>query len=572
MKSLPIAEFKKLRAIHFALDQEFDNWRPHYQELAQYLLPRRYVWLSERSALKASTHRVAGADGNRAAKARNRKIIDSTGTKALRDLAAGMMNGITSPARPWLRLNEAGFENYQSQEHKTWYEEVARRMLLVMAQSNFYNALAIVYLEHAGFGTAACLIYEDFENVIHCYNAPLGEYRFGISSRGDVNRFTRTFFLTIEQAAKEFGEENLTEHSRQLFKAGGEKAQQYIPICHLIEPNFQEDARKLPSRFSYREFYWEHGREDPQTKTVPMLRVSGYKEKPGMWARWEVTGLDVYGTSPGMDALGDIIQLQHENLRKAQAIDKMTDPPVVIEGAMPSTKVSLLPGGTNYASQNASFGAKAIYTVSPPIGEMTQDMNTLRLRIRETFHNDLFRMISSLDTVRSATEIDARREEKLVLLGGVLERFEKEALDPAVRRIYNIMLRKELLPEPPPDLDPENVEIKYVSILSDAQRAIGTASIERFTEFYGNLLAAEPDLKATVNMDEILRDYADRLNITPTGLYSREQAQQAKAQNAELAQTREAALVGKDLTDAAKNLSDTEVGGGRNAIDVLLGN
>jgi hypothetical protein len=33
--------------------------------------------------------------------------------------------------------------------------------------------------------------------------------------------------------------------------------------------------------------------------------------------------------------------------------------------------------------------------------------------------NDLFRMISELDTVRSATEIDARREEKLVLLGPV---------------------------------------------------------------------------------------------------------------------------------------------------------
>jgi hypothetical protein len=44
--------------------------------------------------------------------------------------------------------------------------------------------------------------------------------------------------------------------------------------------------------------------------------------------RWDVTGNDPYGTGTAFDAIGDIKQLQHETRRKAQAIDKMVDPPM----------------------------------------------------------------------------------------------------------------------------------------------------------------------------------------------------------------------------------------------------
>ena len=58
-------------------------------------------------------------------------------------------------------------------------------------------------------------------------------------------------------------------------------------------------------------------------------------------------------------------------------------------------------------------------------------------------------MISQLDTVRSATEIDARREEKLVLLAHFLERFENEQLDPTINRVFNICQRAGLFPDAP---------------------------------------------------------------------------------------------------------------------------
>ena len=115
------------------------------------------------------------------------------------------------------------------------------------------------------------------------------------------------------------------------------------------------------------------------------------------------------------------------------------------------------------------------------------------------------------------------------------------------------------------------MEKEYVSILSDAQRAVGTATIERFLQVIGNIVPVFPEVKATPNIDELIRDYADRLNVPGKALNPREVKEQILQQGQELEQTREAALVGGELTNAARNLSETNVGGGQNALQALLG-
>ena len=81
-----------------------------------------------------------------------------------------------------------------------------------------------------------------------------------------------------------------------------------------------------------------------------MLRVSGFHDWPVMTTRWDVQGNDPYGRCPGMDALGDIKQLQQETRRKAQAIDKMVNPPLLADVQLKNQPMSLLPGGTTYVS------------------------------------------------------------------------------------------------------------------------------------------------------------------------------------------------------------------------------
>src|SRR5256885_1538790 len=67
------------------------SWWTHGRELADYILPRRYKWL------------ITPNQMNRGSPI-NQHILDSTGTLAARNLAAGMMSGISSPTRPWFKL------------------------------------------------------------------------------------------------------------------------------------------------------------------------------------------------------------------------------------------------------------------------------------------------------------------------------------------------------------------------------------------------------------------------------------------------------------------------------------
>lgn len=565
MKQLYSPEaFQRLKGTYGALDDEFRQHEPHLRELANYLLPRRYEWLKSGSLGGAMI-----ANQSRSARARSEFILDPAGTVAIMTLAAGMLDGITSPARQWLRLGQAGVakDYVPPKDHQLYFEECERRMLLALAGTNFYSSMAMLYTDLCGFGTGAMLIYEDYDSIFRFYNSPVGEFRIGTDARGIVNTFGRQIVFTVRQLVERFGIENLSPPLQEKAKRGGKALHHKVLVTHLIEPNDQGREESISSTFASREFYWE-----TNMNAGKMLSVSGYTEPQGVFPRWEVTGQDNYGTGPGTKALPEIIQLQHETLRRAQALDKSVDPPMLFESFMNGADTSMLPGARNYAPPGASFGAKPLISAGQfPFHELDQNRSELRGRIAEICHNDLFRMISNLDTVRSATEIDARREEKLVLMGPVLNRFENEALDPIIRRVYGIMRRKGLLPTPPQDLEEADIEVRYVSILSDAQQAVGTVTTERFLQVVGDVAAIDPKVLAAVDFVALIRDYGRRLNITADGLRSEEEVQAQLSAEEDMTAQREAAVIGKELAQGAAQLASVDVGGGAEAAQMLLG-
>lgn len=541
----------KLETLKLIRQPFFQFWR----ELADFYLPRRYMWLAASANEYTNWRKVS----------KNSYILDNTGMSAARILASGMMNGITSPSRPWFKLRIQGID-VEDKEASVWLEDCTARMQQVLAESNFYNAMALVYLDLVIFGTAACLIYEDYNSVIHCYNPALGEYFLGQDSRLQVNTFAREINYTVEQCVERFGIENVCERTRDLYNKADGSRLQTIMVSHLIEPN-TEALKGVPARFAYREFYWESG----QTRDGKVLSLSGYNEVPGIFPRWEATGNDAYGNSPAMDALPDVIQLQHQTKKKAQSLDKMISPPIVADIQLQHKPTSLLPGGVTYVAGVNNVGAKPIYTVNPPLGEMSADTRDVQIRIRETFHNNLFNMISQLETVRSAAEIDARREEKLILLGPVLERFHNEALDPGINRVFNIMMRGGLFLPPPEHLQGQKIEIQYVSILSSAQSAVAVASTERFLGLVGNLAAVAPQSLDIPNFDELLIDYGRAIGVPAKGINSREEIAAARESRNAPQATEQALAAGDSIAGAAKNLSETDVGGGRSVLQELLG-
>ena len=133
-------------------------------------------------------------------------------------------------------------------------------------------------------------------------------------ARGKISFLARKFRMTAQQLVSRFGFENCsTTVQRQYENANNNKFEEYA-VHHLIEPN---DPPTLPPHFTYRECYWEEKGDE-----YTALQIAGYYEKPFIAPRWEVVGNNTYGVSPGMDALPDVIQLQHMTRKRAQGLDK----------------------------------------------------------------------------------------------------------------------------------------------------------------------------------------------------------------------------------------------------------
>jgi hypothetical protein len=209
----------------------------------------------------------------------------------------------------------------------------------------------------------------------------------------------------------------------------------------------------------------------------------------------------------------------------------------------------------------------------PPLAEMKQDIQEVQQRIKITFHNDLFTGITDLQTVRTATEIDARREEKLVLLGPVLERIMGEGLSKAIDRVWGIMWRGRLFPAPPEVLagPPSAINVDYVSMLAMAQRGLATAAIEKLWAFAGNISAVRPEVLDGLNPDTTLEEYATALGVSPKLLVGEQEIAAMRAQKAQAAQAQAMAAAAPVAADSAKTLSETDVGGGISALQLAMG-
>src|SRR6185437_3468566 len=146
------------------------------------------------------------------------------------------------------------------------------------------------------------------------------------------------FTMTVDALVNKFGIDNVTDSIARLYKdPGGSNRTRELIVAHAIEPNDDGNAGRfgVPSHFKFREVYWEWGGSaSPQggaNHQPAFLRKSGYYENPAITGRWDLVSNDAYGRSPGMDALPDQKQLQLESRRKAQAIDKMVNPPLIAD-------------------------------------------------------------------------------------------------------------------------------------------------------------------------------------------------------------------------------------------------
>ena len=561
----PLSRKNDLELLRASLEVERSSFLTHWKTLGDYILPRR--------------PRFDITDVNRGDR-RNLNIIDSTATLAARTLRSGMMAGVTSPARPWFRLTTSDSDLAEYGPVKEWLHLVSRRMSAAFLKSNLYNTLPTLYGDMGVFATGAMFVEEDFNDVIRTYSVPIGSYYISNNDKGRVCTFVREFRMTVRQVVQRFAKrnektgdivwDNISTQVRNLWD--NHNLEVWVDIVHVIRPNPDFDPTKSEARFKkYYSCYYERGATGVNKQSYPFgdgtndqkfLKELGYDFFPVLAPKWEVTGEDTYGTEcPGMAALGDIKSLQIMHKRKAQAIEKMVNPPLVGPSALRNHKVSLLPGDITYSDERTdSKGLRSIHETSLRLGELINDIREHQSRIQRAFYEDLFLMLSTSDRrTITAREVEERHEEKLLALGPVLEQLNQDALDPLIDITFNIMSRQGLIPVPPEELQGMDLKVEYVSVMAQAQKLIGISGLERMAGFVMNLSGAVPSVLDKMDFDQTVDEYGEATGVPPQIIRSDDDVEAIREAQREAQRAQQLQQGIQGVSGIAKDLSQMDM-------------
>ncbi len=533
-----------------ALKSERSSWMSHWSEISEVLLPRSgRFFVTDRN------------DGTR----KHNKIYDSTGTRALRVSAAGMMSGMTSPSKPWFRLSIPDTDMANSHAVKEWLHSVTVLMQNVFSRSNTYRALHWMYEELIAFGTASSFLAPSFEKVITCHPLTIGEYAIATNFNGEVVTLYREFQKTVAEVVREFGYKNCTTATQNLYNSG--ELDQWVTIIHAVEPRYDRDTSKKDGKNKpWRSVYVESGANQGR-----YLRESGFDRFPAVCPRWNVRGGDVYGNCPGMEALGDLNQLQLEQLRKGQAIDFKSNPPLQVPASLKNHDIDLLPGGVSYYdSTGPNAGIRTAFEVNLDLSHLLEDVRDIRERINGMFDADLFLMLANgANTNMTATEVAERHEEKLLMLGPVLERLHNELLDPLIETTFDRMVEAGIVPPPPEEMQGMDLNIEFVSMLAQAQRAIGANSIDRYIGTISAIAAVKPNILDKIDEDKLADIYADITGIDPSIIVPGDKVAIIREQRAQQQQAEQAGVIANQDADTASKLGGVTMGN-NSALDSVV--
>lgn len=536
-----------IKALQFrrkSMDSAFDVYRSSFEEAASWIDPARGIGLNDDRS---------GTD-----RRKQRILIDSTPRKAFRTIRAGLMSGLSSPSRPWFKLKLAGYEEV-SHQAQVWLDECQRRMYEVFAASNLYNALAQCYGDLALFGTYGGVIRSSRESIIHCQSYPMGSFVYAENEYGTVDTLHWSLDMTIRQIVSTFGLENVSDRIKRMHEQNQQN--QTLRINAAIEPRLERDPMSpAASNMPFGVYYWEDKSHDE------ILKKGGRKVGGILAPRWEtVEGNPWPSSSPGRDAVGDVRQLQAQQRDKDMAIQMGYRPPLV---GPAMNNISYLPGAYNPMTvADLSKGAPRplLEGVRIDLNAMIMNIQETQGRVNEAMFADLFRMASEYGIEGgknvTATFISEIKEEKLIVLGPVLESLDRGLLAPAVETTFHYMQEADILPIAPDDVVGAKVQVEFIGLLAQAQRSIGVSQIERAVGFAGTLAQLKPDVLDNINGDEMLRDFSRQVGLSSKNLREPTEVEQQREAAAQQAQQQMLLENAQPLAGAANLLSEASARG-----------
>lgn len=546
MENISVKEKEFITKKYASLKRDFDDWKTLFQDVRDFVFP--YSGEFEGEEKNKGYHH-------------DEEMLRTMIIKYANILASGMQWGITSPTRPWIRTGVSNEDIMKMPDVKTWFAHVDNIIMDVLSRGGFYQENQKYYLEMGIFGTAAMFSQEDMKTAVRFHTFTIGEYFVGVDENGQPNSFARLISLTADQMKEKFGDDAIDPN-------GAVENGRYT-VRHLIAPNPEYDASKLSKQYmQYREWYW--------LGSDKVLRVGGYHTFPVTVGRWYTKGSDVYGTGPGIWSLGDAKQIQVIWRDITTGAELMVKPPLQAPSDIASNGgINMMPSGANYYNPNGmSDGAiKPLFDVKPDFQGAVTVQQAIESCIKEHFNVSVFQLLSEMNkTGMTAREVIELSSEKMSQMGPLVDKMETEILPNTIGRVIDICMRMKLFPPPPPEIQGMTMQIKYQSVLAQAQQQNSiTPIIDTFQQVIGMATATQkPEILDKLNFDAFTDTISSLNGVPPDLINSDEEVQQVRLARAKQQQMIQAAQMAAQSADIAKTASQAKLDD-NNALTSVLG-
>lgn len=466
-----------------------------WESTARYVLPR-----------KATFYEDARMPGGQAFR-RERMVLDSTAPRSLEQFASFLHTSLANPTQKWFwmqMLSEAVQE--PSHDTKTWLEmaRAGMAMHIESGRSNAYAALHELYLDLGAFGTAVMWVEWDRSRAsLHFQTEHLADVQLWEGGDGRIDMAARRRFFTYRQAKQRWPKADLgASFEVDVDGKPKKKANERSPFVQMVFPKSEEWLmREIPGAMNAQDpyvFVWVNMNDKK------VVEVGTYKGKPFMAPRWVKTRGDIYGRSPAMTVMGDILMVNRMAETVLRGAEKLVDPPLVIPDGSMLSPIRLYPGGITYSDGDAKPepllppGASRIELGSALIAERQGS-------IRDGFFVPLF--ITPDSPVKTATQVLQEVDERNKQVAPMLLRMQHELFDPLIVRVFDLLSDNNQLPPPPEEVADGSMKISYVSPIVSSQEQTSALAIMRWGEqlaFWAQFDPAYADLPVPEEIGRLL--------------------------------------------------------------------
>lgn len=508
------------------------NWETHWQEIADYVLPRR------------ADVTVTRSKGDK----RTESIFDGTALHAAELLSSSLHGMLTNAASPWFSMRFKDENISQIEENREWLEACTDTMYMALDRSNFQQEIHELYTDLVVFGTGCMMIEDDEKDFVRFSTRHINEIYISENDKGIVDVLHREFKLTARAAYNKFGD----ALPKRILDILNTNPYDEITLYQCVKPNdnlnpYKSNNKSMPFVSIYYDKEDEH-----------MISMSGFNEFPFVVPRWLKSSTEIYGRSPSMSALPDIKMINKMSETTIKAAQKMVDPPLLVPDDSFILPIRTQPGGLNFYRSGTRDRVEPLNIgANTPLGLNIEEQR--RTAIKQAYFVD--QLLMSQNIQMTATEVMQRNEEKMRLLAPVLGRMQSEMLQPLINRVFNILLRKNILPVPPEELQGQAVDIEYVSPLARSQKVGDVQAIMRTLEIVMPLSQTEP-IMDYIDSDRMVQHLGDVLGVPSKVMRStqqvqeiRQQRQQAQQQAQEQEQMMQTAQAGGQVAPLVKELN-----------------